>query len=175
MNVVYARATGHVVGVRTGTGIGAAAPTVAGLVGPALPLQQRLSDNTVAELTLRAALLEATTADDNPDALLNPLMFEVQRDPSGAPKPALRLLAGWGSSDPVRLTPTSVTVDVGTPVNASTPVIVVLSGASGLPPTGEVSTGHRTVTLGARLDRGTYDVLLLVAGQQGWLTSGQVP
>jgi hypothetical protein len=180
MTVVYASATGHVVGVRTGAGIGTAAPAVADavadMVGQGLPLHRRLSDNTVADLVLPAGSLGAATVDDTPDALLDPLTFEVQRDPAGgAPKPALRRLAGWGETDPVTLTPTSVTVNVGNPVAASTPVIVVLSGGSPQLLTGEVAEGESKRTFDVRLDPGTYGVLLLVAGRHGRLDRELVP
>jgi hypothetical protein len=167
MDVVYAVATGHVLGVRSGVGLGTGVPAVADLVGPALPLRRRLSDGTLVELAVPAAMLGAGIVADTPDALLDPMMFQVRLDAAGTVQAELvRQTDGGAGELTVTLTTTSVKVDVGAAVTATTPVLVIVSGHE--PLSAMLQPPERITELGARLQpTTTYGVLVLVAGRPG--------
>src|SRR5262249_46050458 len=92
MIVVYATATGHVLGALAPVGPTGDAPSVSSLVGDALPLWAGLPTGKAMSLTFPAAALASAVVTDQPDVLAVPLAFGVKVGSDNTPAPDLQPL-----------------------------------------------------------------------------------
>ncbi|MEV7043526.1 hypothetical protein [Amycolatopsis sp. NPDC051061] len=163
---VYESSTGVVVGgVKV---IGTAAPTVATLVGDALPVRVSL-DAGVATLSLPGTELAVHEADDQPEVFTDPLAYGVTRPP----KPALAKLP---SIDAPTFDGTGLVVTLKGDAAQDTAVFALVSeGTETLPVTGTVAKGANDVTIPVTVSAGAHAVLLLVAGRAGRLDEVEKP
>ncbi|MEO3974838.1 hypothetical protein [Streptomyces sp. CAU 1734] len=172
-SVVYVAGTGHVVGALALTG-SAATPSLAELVGPALPLRVSLGPAGTVSLPLPARLLGALAADAEPGVLTDPLARGVDRPPAGPPGRALLRLAAWPGG--VTLESRGVTVELPVAGTRDTPVAALVSGARDTDVlTGVIPAGQRGITLPIALEPAAeHGVLVLPAGWAGKLLSARV-
>jgi hypothetical protein len=167
---VYESSTGVVVGgVKV---IGTAAPTVATLVGDALPVRVTL-DAGVAALSLPGTELAVHEADDQPEVFTDPLAYGVTRLPAQPPKPALAKLP---SIDAPTFDGTGLVVTLKGDAAQDTAVFALVSeGTETLPVTGTVAKGANDVRIPVTVSAGAHAVLLLVAGRAGRLDEVEKP
>lgn len=172
--VVYAQKTGNVVGAVSAIGVSAPA-NAAALVGNALPMRVRLADGSLVELLLPSAELLAHEADDNPEALVDPLRFGVELVPGSGTddppvaKPALLELNKW--SDGLVFDAIGLVVTLPTPTVDKATVLALISGDDGTDlRTGAIAAGGTQTTLPVSVDpQSSRGVLVLVAGWAGRL------
>ncbi|MEU7568107.1 hypothetical protein AB0A99_19250 [Streptomyces fradiae] len=178
LTVVYASATGHVVGALARTGPAAASaapPDPAALVGRALPLRVALGAGRTAVLPLHAGELASAFVDEQPAVFADPLAFGVDLSADGRPKPVLPRLAAWTGGG-LALAPDGLTVTVPlAPVRAARIVALVSGGQDTHVLAGEIPPGRDRVTLPLALaEDGTHGVLVLVTGWAGRLEKARV-
>lgn len=178
---VHHKATGHVVGAVSGTGL-PEAPAVTDLVGQAgLVLHHRTGDQTAVDLPLPVDDLDVMTVEPPVEELTAPLAYRVD----GAGKKLVQL-GPWTvapSTPVVTLSTSAATVSlpddattdpqVVLPGNAPTDPQVVLVLARGtdvvLQQTQQAENTSDKVQFPVQLDPGTYGALVLVAGFYGLL------
>lgn len=169
--VVYAPATGHVVGAVNAVGV--TLPDDAGvgsLVGRELPLRVNTGAGEVAVLPLAAGDLAVHAPDDQPGVFADPLAFGVEQVPGAKPRPALRELPSWENPDLVFSTD-SLVVTLPFEVTVQTPVLALVAvGESVRVLPGSIQPGGESIQLGVTVSAGSYGVLVLVAGLAGVLT-----
>ncbi|MDX3225183.1 hypothetical protein [Streptomyces sp. ME19-01-6] len=173
LSVVYAVATGHVVGALALTGAGAPAD-VAALVGRALPLRVSLGGGRIATLPLGVRDLAVAPVDDEPDALTDPLAFGVEVTSDGKPKPALVRLASW--TDGIALAKDGLTITVKVAAAGPTPVVALVSDEQDTHVlAGEIPAQQTQVKLPVTLVADSvHGVLVLAAGWAGHLEMEKV-
>ncbi|MFL6125576.1 hypothetical protein [Actinophytocola sp.] len=165
--VVYVQETNHVVGAVRANG--AAAPTVAELVGDELPLRVWLGADRVATLTLKVSGLAVREVDDEPGVFAEPLAFAVDQGSDGQPpKPTLVPLKK--STVPLKFEVPGLTVAVDGKVGDDTPVRVLISyGQSSSLLVDKIDKGGTETTLQTLVDDDPHGVLVLVPGWAGRL------
>jgi hypothetical protein len=172
--VVYVQKTGHVVGAVSATGASTPA-SAAALVGNALPMRVRLGGGSLVELLLPNGELLAHEADDNPEALVDPLRFGVELVPGSGtddppvPKSALPKLNEWSGG--LAFDEVGLVVTLPTPIGDKAGVFALISGEDGTHlRIGDIQAGGSKTTLPLTVAEETSrGVLVLVTGWAGRL------
>ncbi|MFF4399607.1 hypothetical protein [Streptomyces sp. NPDC001480] len=175
LSVVYAPATGHVLGALALTG-GTAPADPAALVGRALPFRVSLGAHGTATLPFDARNLAVAAVDDEPGVLAEPLAYGVDRGSDGKPKPTLLRLPPLADTCLV-LAKDGLTVTVRhAPTATVTVVALVADDQDTHVLAGEIPAQQIQATLPVTLAAtASYGVLVLVAGWAGRLERKDLP